>query len=109
MTVQLQTLTPGLLAAIASVTSDSLDPNLTNNLVRLEIPVAQPTMHDTVTELTLPTSDLVWDPFSGRIFAGAPNADWLLGNSIIVLDPLTGNYDARQHAGSGSIPETRSR
>jgi len=95
VTVNLQTLKPGLLAAIASVTSDSLDPNLTNNMLRLEVPVAQPSAHDTVTELTLPTSDLVWDKFSGRIFASAPNADWLLGNSIIALDPLTGNYDAR--------------
>ena len=30
----------GLLAAVASVTSDSLDPDLTNNLVKLEVPVA---------------------------------------------------------------------
>jgi uncharacterized repeat protein (TIGR01451 family) len=94
-TVHLQTLKPGLLDAIASVTSDSLDPNLTNNMLRLEVPVARPTVHDTVTELSLPTSDIVWDRFSGRIFGSAPNADWLLGNSIIVLDPLTGNYDAR--------------
>ena len=95
VTVRLQTLKPGLLAAVASVTSDSLDPNLTNNGLHLEMPVAQPLAHDTVTELTLPTSDLVWDKISGRIFASAPNADWLLGNRIIVLDPLSGNYDPR--------------
>ena len=93
VTVHLQTLKPGLLAAVASVTSDSFDPNLTNNVLHLEVPVAQPPAHDTVTELALPTSDLVWDKFSGRIFAGVPNADWLRGNRIIALDPLTGDYD----------------
>jgi uncharacterized repeat protein (TIGR01451 family) len=92
-TVNLQTLKPGQLAAIASVTSDSLDPNLSNNVLRIEMPVAQVLAHDTVLELTLPTTDLVWDKYSGRIFASDPNADWLLGNNIIALDPLSGNYD----------------
>lgn len=95
VTVNLQTLKPGLLAAVASVTSDSLDPDLTNNVLKLEVPVARPPARDTVVELALPTSDLVWDKFSGRIFASAPNANWLLGNSIIALDPLTGNFDPR--------------
>jgi uncharacterized repeat protein (TIGR01451 family) len=92
-TVSLQTLLPGELAAIASVTSDSLDPNLTNNVLHFEAPVSQSLAHDTVLQLALPTTDLVWDKFSGRIFASAPNADWLLGNNIIALDPLSGNYD----------------
>ncbi len=95
VTVNLQTLKPGLLAAVASVTSDSLDPNLTNNVVKLEVPVATIPAPDTVTELALPTTDIAWDKFSGRIFASAPNADWLLGNSIIALDPLSGNFDPR--------------
>ena len=93
--VNLQTLKPGPLATVASVTSDSLDPILTNNLVKLEVPVATVPARDTVTELALPTTDLVWDKFSGRIFASVPNANWLLGNSIAVLDPATGNFDPR--------------
>jgi uncharacterized repeat protein (TIGR01451 family) len=95
VTVNLQTLKPGLLTAVASVTSDSLDPILTNNLVNLEVPVATVPARDTVAELALPTTDLVWDRFSGRIFASIPNANWLQGNSIAALNPLTGNFDPR--------------
>jgi uncharacterized repeat protein (TIGR01451 family) len=93
-TVNLQTLKPGLLAALASVTSDSLDPNLTDNVLRLQIPVARPLVPGSVAELSLPTTDLAWDKTSGRIFASAPNSDWLLGNNILALDPLTGAFDA---------------
>jgi hypothetical protein len=49
VTVTLQTLKPGLLVWVASVTSDSSDLNLTNNVLQLEVPVAQALAHDTVT------------------------------------------------------------
>jgi uncharacterized repeat protein (TIGR01451 family) len=95
VTVNLQTLKAGLLPIIASITSDSLDPNLSNNVVKLEIPVGTPLVRDTVTEMSLQTTDIAWDKVSGRIFASIPNANWLLGNSIAAIDPNTGNFDSR--------------
>lgn len=95
VTVNLQTLKAGLLASVASITSDSLDPNLSNNVVQLEFPVGTPPVPNSVTELSLPTTDIAWDKVSGRIFASIPNADWLLGNSIAALDPAAGSFDAR--------------
>lgn len=94
VTVNLQTLKPGLLYSVASVTSDALDPNLTNNVLKLNVPVAAPSVRDSVVEAYLPTTDIAWDKFSGRIFASVPNSDWLLGNNLLALDPATGNYDS---------------
>jgi uncharacterized repeat protein (TIGR01451 family) len=95
VTVKLQTLKAGLLASVASLTSDSLDPNLSNNVVRLEFPVGNPLPTNSVAELSLQTADLAWDRTSGRLFASIPNANWLLGNSIAALNPNTGNFDTR--------------
>jgi uncharacterized repeat protein (TIGR01451 family) len=95
VSVNFQTLRPGLLASIASVTSDSLDQNLSNNILHLDLPVAVIAAQDTVWELSLPTTDVVWDKVSGRIFASVPNADWLRGNSVVSLDPLSGGMDPR--------------
>jgi uncharacterized repeat protein (TIGR01451 family) len=95
VTVNLQTLKMGLLASVASVTSDSLDPNLSNNVVHLEMPVQTPLARNSVTEMSLQTTDLVWDKVSGRIFCSIPNANWLLGNSIAAFDPMSGIFDPR--------------
>lgn len=95
VTVNLQTLQPGLLSFVASVTSDSLDANLADNVTNLDVSVVRPSMPDSVTEVLVPTTDLVWDKFSGRLFASAPNADWLRGNSLIALDPATGRFEPR--------------
>jgi hypothetical protein len=83
------------LASIASITSDSIDPNLSNNVVRLEFPVGKPLVRNSVAELSLQTTDIAWDKISGRIFESIPNANWLLGNSIAAIDPNSGNFDAR--------------
>jgi uncharacterized repeat protein (TIGR01451 family) len=95
VTVNLQTLMPGLLTTVASITSDSLDQNLSNNVLRLDVPVAAARPIDSVTELSLPTTDLIWDTVSKRVFASVPNSDWLRGNSIVPLEPLSGTMDSR--------------
>lgn len=95
VTVSLQTLKPGLLASIASVTSDSLDPTLSNNVLHLEVPVGKTAAQDSITEVELNSTDLVWDKTSQRLFATVPNSDWLLGNCVLGLDPLSGGIDPR--------------
>jgi uncharacterized repeat protein (TIGR01451 family) len=91
--VNLQTINAGMLASVASITSDSLDPNLSNNVVRLQLPVGGALGRDSVSQLALQTTDIAWEPISGRIFASIPNANWLLGNNIAALDPTTGHFD----------------
>jgi uncharacterized repeat protein (TIGR01451 family) len=95
VTVKLQTFLPGLLTSVASVTSDSFDPGLSNNVLHVDVPVAATLAMDTVTELSLPTTDLTWDRISKLIFASVPNSDWLRGNTIVPLDPLSGKMESR--------------
>jgi uncharacterized repeat protein (TIGR01451 family) len=95
VTVTMHSLKPGLLASVASVSSNAKDSNPSNNVVRIQLPVGSGLFPDRVVELALPSADLAWDKFSGRIFASVPNADWLLGNGILALNPTNGNFDPR--------------
>jgi hypothetical protein len=84
----------GLALLRSSATSDTTDPNRTNNLVVLNISVGRAPGPDTVTEIRQVTSDLAWDAAANRIFASVPNAQYDLGNNLLVFNPLTGVFDS---------------
>ena len=86
--------TPGLALSRASVTSDSPDPDRTNNLVTLPVSVGRAAVPDSVVEIKQVTSDLVWNSKLGRLYASVPNSQWALGNSLLPLNPFTGAFDA---------------
>lgn len=84
----------GLALLRASATSDTIDPNPSNNLATLNISVGRVPTPDTVTVIWQVTSDIVWDAAANRIFASVPNSQVDLGNSLLSFNPLTGAYDA---------------
>ncbi|MCI0744751.1 MAG: hypothetical protein L0Y58_05020 [Verrucomicrobia subdivision 3 bacterium] len=93
VTLTYRALKPGLLTARASVTSDTVDPNMSNNIVALRAPAKYLIARDTVAEMSQATTDLAYDPVGGRIYASAPNAHLELGNSVLPLDPLSGVFE----------------
>jgi fibronectin type 3 domain-containing protein len=44
--------------------------------------------------LDVPTNDIIWDPFRQVIYASLPSVIGEKGNSIAVIDPVTGNASA---------------
>ncbi|MDB6111929.1 MAG: conserved repeat domain protein, partial [Pedosphaera sp.] len=92
--VTLKPLKPGLLTSMVSVTSDSLDPDLTNNVALVNTPVSSAPAPDSVVELVLNTTDLVFAPHANRLFMSVPNSDRWLGNNVVSLNPASGVFDS---------------
>jgi len=84
----------GLALLRAGATSDSPDPNRTNNVLALNISVGRAPSADSVTEIRQITSDIAWNPAANRIFASVPNSQADVGNSLLSFNPLTGAFDA---------------
>lgn len=53
-----------------------------------------------VTRLMLPTSDLVFDPLSNRLYASVPSGAGTFGNRVVALDPASGGVVASAFVGS---------
>ena len=83
----------GLATLTASATSDTTDPNRTNNVATLNISVGRTPGPDSVTVISQVTSDIAWDAAANRIVASVPNAQPALGNSLLSFNPLTGVFD----------------
>jgi hypothetical protein len=52
------------------------------------------------TTINIRANDLVWDPNSQKIYLSLPSTDGANGNSVQVLDPVTGQLGAAAFAGS---------
>lgn len=52
------------------------------------------------TRLTLPTSDIAFDPLSQKIYASVPSRAGSLGNRVVVIDPATGAVGPSVFVGS---------
>ncbi|MDB6057438.1 MAG: Conserved repeat domain protein, partial [Verrucomicrobiales bacterium] len=92
VSVTLRPAKSGVMGWRVGVTSGTADPDLTNNRLSISTAITSVTAYDSITEFALPANDLVWDAVHGTICASVPNANWLLGNSIVTFDPLTGAY-----------------
>ena len=55
---------------------------------------------DEVRQLELATNDIVYDPFTRKIYASVPSQAGSIGNSITVLDPVTGTVGPSVFVGS---------
>ncbi len=56
---------------------------------------------DAVIKLQLPANDLVFDPGTQKVYASVPGNVAGIGNSIVPIDPNTGNASAPVFVGSG--------
>ncbi len=92
VSVTLRPVKPGVMGWRVGVTSGTADPDLSNNRLSLSAAVTFVTGYDSITEFALPANDLAWDAVHGTVCASVPNANWLLGNSIVTFNPLTGAY-----------------
>jgi uncharacterized repeat protein (TIGR01451 family) len=78
------------LTNIASVTSSSTDPSLTNNFSMLTTAVAYLAGLDSVHEVELSAGDMVYDPISRRIYASGVGILGGAGSSVFVINPENG-------------------
>jgi hypothetical protein len=53
-----------------------------------------------VTTLDLPANDLIWDPYAQRIYASLPSSYGVNGNTIAVINPVSGKVTGYFFAGS---------
>jgi hypothetical protein len=53
-----------------------------------------------LTVLDLPANDLVWDPYAQRLYASLPSSYGSQGNSIAVINPISGRTTGYYFAGS---------
>jgi trimeric autotransporter adhesin len=53
-----------------------------------------------ITVLDLPANDLIWDPYAQQIYASLPSSYGSKGNSIAVIDPLSGKVRGYYFVGS---------
>jgi hypothetical protein len=85
---------PGFAIGRASVTSETTDPNPTNNVLNLPIEVGYTPGFDTITEIRQATTDLAWNSNAGKIVVSVQNIPFAVGESLLLLDPWTGQLDA---------------
>ena len=53
-----------------------------------------------LTVLDLPANDLVWDPYAQRLYASLPSSYGSQGNTIAVINPISGRTTGYYFAGS---------
>ena len=82
--VTLQTALGGVMVNVASVLSDEIDPDVTNNVSRCVLQAALNLGPNTIGQVAMNVSDIVYDSATGQLYAS--------GNSgqITILDPLSG-------------------
>jgi len=52
-----------------------------------------------IRQLSLPTQDLAYDPFTTRLYATVPASGGAFSNSLVRVDPATGNIESSQWIG----------
>ena len=92
---------PGAASTRVSLTGDNADLNRTNNLLTLNFQVGYAFPPDSVIEMLQPSLDLAWNSNAGRIVISAHNIPLNAGSSLLVLDPMTGRFDAPAPIGRG--------
>ncbi len=55
---------------------------------------------DQITKLSLPTNDMIYDPYSKKLYASVPSAGGTIGNSITIIDPATARIERSVFIGS---------
>src|SRR5688572_1666521 len=68
---------------------------LTLLLLLLGVPAAAD-----IRQIGLPTRDLIYDRFRHRVYASVPSSGGRLGNSIMAIDPVTGEIGPPIFVGS---------
>jgi hypothetical protein len=81
----------GSLTCTASATSQSVDPDFTDNTAAKLVSVGFESAPDSVNRLQLTANNLVYDPTRNRLWASIPETvSGPLGRSIVSIDPVTG-------------------
>ena len=79
----------------------SAEPIPTPTPVSSPTPTPTPVPFDTfVKQVSLPTNDLVYDQATQKLYASVPSRAGNIGNSITLIDPVTGNLDNSVFVGS---------
>jgi uncharacterized repeat protein (TIGR01451 family) len=80
----------GLAVNTAVIGSSISDPISSNNQSIYAVQIVNPSPPDTFREFRLRTTDIVYDPGTGKIRAGVLSDEPVLSNSVVQLDPVTG-------------------
>ena len=99
LSITLRPTQSGTLMATAAARHPANDPNWANNVAFSLISVAGSSMSNMV-QLKLATRELAYDPYRNVIYATFPATNQLLGNTIGLLSPDTGNLMGTLYAGS---------
>jgi uncharacterized repeat protein (TIGR01451 family) len=88
------------LAVFASATLNEQDPNPANNTATA-VTFVPGTTTGSVATLQLTAADLVYDPFSRKIYASVPASAALNPNSVMSIDPVSGAIGSPVPVGNG--------
>lgn len=72
--------------------ANELDSDLTNNISTSATFMSLPSGVDTVQQIKIPSSDLVYATNTGQLYISVPASAGPLGNSLISVDPITGEF-----------------
>jgi uncharacterized repeat protein (TIGR01451 family) len=89
ITIVVRPPTAGTITNTARVAGVRTDPDTANNTVNESTTVLLVSRLNVFGELRLATNDIVYDPFTQRIYASVPGRAGGIGNSITPIDPVT--------------------
>ena len=104
-TITITVLTPDVTGSIsntATISSSTADFGISNNSDTETTDVIGGA--NQIRELALQTSDIVYDPVSGKIYASIPSGLTSTADSIAIIDPITGQVETTIPVGSDPGP-----
>lgn len=72
--------------------ANELDSDLTNNISTAATFVSLASGADTALQINIPSSDLVYATNTGQLYISVPSSAGVLGNSLVSVDPITGEF-----------------
>ncbi len=100
ITIVVRSPTAGTITNTARVAGVQRDPDTANNTAAEATAVLLALRPNVFGELRLATNDIVYDPFTRKIYASVPGRAGAIGNSIVPIDPLTAALGAAVPVGS---------
>lgn len=82
----------GLFTDLAVLRSDAVETNSSDNILRLTWTINNLMVLPAISQMSVPGSDLIWDPHSRQIIMSLSADVSVLSNSIISLDPASGVF-----------------
>jgi uncharacterized repeat protein (TIGR01451 family) len=100
VTLVLQAQKAGIFNLTSTVRATQQDADTTNNRVTLDLPVQYPDVRDSINQVMMSASDIIFDSASQRLFATVPENATRFANNLVQINPANGAIEAHWLLGS---------